>query len=101
MSGRTQPLGWTDKEVKMTKSTQGKFTDGKTYSIRPYKNGWRLTIRRDGKYLIAFTVLDGFVLEQMVASYELTGDYFDIYASYEINVIQPYIRAAYAAQAAC
>jgi hypothetical protein len=84
----------------MTQSTQGKFSDGKTYSIRPYKNGWRLTLRRNGKYLIAFTVLDGFVLEQMVASYEMTGDYFDLYSSYEINVIQPYIREAYAAQAA-
>jgi hypothetical protein len=83
----------------MTKSTQGKFSNGKTYSIRAYKDGWKLTIRRDGKYLIAFVVLDGCVLEQMVASYEMTGDYFDIYASYEINVIQPYIREAYAAQA--
>jgi len=83
----------------VVKSAQGKFSDGKTYSIRPYKNGWRLTLRRDGKYLIAFTVLDGFLLEQMVASYEMTGDYFDLYSSYEINVIQPYIRAAYASQA--
>ena len=84
----------------MTRSAIGKFSDGKTYSIRPYKNGWRLTIRREGKSLIAFTVLDGFVLEQMVVSYEMTGDYFDLYSSYEINVIQPYIREAYAAQAA-
>jgi hypothetical protein len=83
----------------MAKSAQGKFSDGKTYSIRPYKNGWKLTIRRDGKYQIAFTVLDACVLEQMVASYEMTGDYWDVYSSYEMHVVQPHIREAYAAQA--
>lgn len=75
---------------------QGKFSTGETYSIRAYKNAYKLTKRRDGKYLIAFVALDRCVLEQMVAAYEMSGDYFSLWGSYEINVLHPLIKEAYA-----
>lgn len=84
----------------MTKGTQGTFSDGHSYSIRAYKNGWTLTKRRGGKYVIAFTALDRFILEQMVAAYEMTGDYWDIWESYQINIIDPMVRSAYFAKEA-
>jgi len=79
---------------------QGKFSNGETYSIRAYKNAYKLTKRRDGKYLIAFVALDRCVLEQMVAEYEIKGDYFTVWCSYEVNILQPLIRQRYAEVAA-
>lgn len=79
---------------------QGKFSTGESFSIRAYKNAWKLTKRRDGKYLIAFVAFDRCVLEQMVAAYEMTGDYWEIWCSYEVNVMHPLIKKAYAEVAA-
>lgn len=75
---------------------QGKFSTGETYSIRAYKNAYKLTKRRDGKYLIAFVALDLCVLEQMVAAYEMSGDYWEIWCSYEVNVLHPLTKQRYA-----
>ena len=75
---------------------QGKFSTGETYSIRAYKNAYKLTKRRDGKYLIAFVALDLCVLEQMVAAYEMSGDYWEVWCSYEVNILHPLTKQRYA-----
>ena len=80
---------------------QGKFSTGESFSIRAYKNAWKLTKRdSDGKYLIAFVAFDRCVLEQMVAAYEMSGDYWEVWCSYEVNILHPLTKKAYAEVAA-
>ncbi len=85
----------------MTNGLNGKWSDGNTYSIRSYKNGWTLTKRNNGKYVIRFVALDRCVLEQMVAEYEITGDYWNIWESYQLAILDPMVKSAYMSEEVC
>jgi len=74
--------------------TNGKFSNGATYAIKPYKNGWSLSFNRGGKRFFGFVALEKYILEQLVATEEITGDHWDLASAYEISEVHPIIAAS-------